>query len=50
MNEQPEPEEEDQNGWSTGYVYLNPEYLPGEHPVEKGEVTWIHLWPPMPKK
>ncbi len=26
-----------------------PDYVPGTHPIEKGEVTWHHIWAPPPQ-
>ena len=42
--------EEDENGWSVGYLYKDPDYKPGESLMERGEVTWHHIWTPPPAK
>jgi hypothetical protein len=39
-------EKEDEKGWGTGYLYKDPNYTPGDHPIERDEVTWHHLWAP----
>ena len=39
-------EEEDTKDWRDdweGYSYQAPDYVPGEHPMEKGDVTWHHV-------
>jgi hypothetical protein len=36
--------DEDENGWSEGYSYQDPDYVPSTHPIERGEVTWHHVW------
>jgi hypothetical protein len=39
-------EEEDRNGWKVGYLYQDPEHEPGDHPIERDEVTRHHVWAP----
>jgi hypothetical protein len=38
------PEDEWKKTWKPGtYDYLDPEYKPGTHEVERGDVTWHQL-------
>ena len=38
------PEDDWKNKWKPGtYDYLDPEYEPGTHEVERGDVTWHQL-------
>jgi hypothetical protein len=38
------PEDDWKKDWNPGtYDYLDPEYKPGTHEVERGDVTWHQL-------
>ena len=45
MNKDPEiPEDDWKKKWKPGtYAYLDPEYKPGTHEIERGNVTWHQL-------
>lgn len=32
-----------------GYCYKHPDYVEGSHEMERGEVTYHHVWPHMPQ-
>jgi hypothetical protein len=41
------PEDDWMKHWEPGtYDYLDPEYKPGTHEIERGEVTWHQLRAP----
>jgi hypothetical protein len=41
------PEDDWKKTWKPGtYDYLDPEYKPGTHEVERGDVTWHQLRAP----
>ena len=48
MDKDPEiPEDDWKKTWKPGtYDYLDPEYKPGTHEVERGDVTWHQLRAP----
>jgi hypothetical protein len=44
--------EEDENGWGVGYLYKDPDYVEGTHPMDNdgAGVTYHHIWAPAPEK
>jgi hypothetical protein len=30
--------------WGVGYLYKDPDYVEGSHPMDSDDVTWYHVW------
>lgn len=30
--------------WGIGYLYKDPDYVEGSHPMDSDDVTWHHVW------